>query len=154
MHNCLFATYLSSKSQYIVTTTYGRHKLTFAFFFHQGDDQEQTCILCRRGTEKGRQIICEDILILRSLSSCKRYRDILNICSTFSRQTQQIHFFSHFCFTICYVIKKQIEKRQRLMVDIITIKNDLHCRQFLDENFFRIAARSIISLDKRIAFLK
>ena len=40
------------------------------------------------------------------------------------------------------------------MVNIITVENALRSRQFLDENFFRIAAGSIISLDERIAFSK
>ena len=40
------------------------------------------------------------------------------------------------------------------MLNIITVENDLRSRQFLDENFFQIAARCIISLDKRIAFSK
>ena len=60
-----------------------------------------------------------------------------------------------FTFPFCYLSsKKQIEKRQRLVVNIITVENDLRSRQFLEENFFRIATRSIISLDKRIAFWK
>ena len=65
--------------------------------------------------------------------------------------TNSLLFTFPFCRLSC---KKQIEKRQRLVVNIITVENDLRSGQFLDENFFQIAARSIISLDKRIAFSK
>ena len=68
-----------------------------------------------------------------------------------SNSTNSLLFTFPFC---CLSCKKQIEKRLRLVVNIITVENDLHSRQFLDENFFRIAARSIKSLDKRIAFSK
>ena len=46
------------------------------------------------------------------------------------------------------------EESLKRVTDIITVENDLCSRQFLVENFFRIAARSIISLDKRTAFSK
>ena len=68
-----------------------------------------------------------------------------------SNTRNSLLFTFPFC---CLSCKKQIEKRQRLVVNIITVENDLCSRQFLDENFFRIAARSIISLDECIAFSK
>ena len=41
------------------------------------------------------------------LSSCKRSRDMSNICSSFgSRRTQQIHFFPRFRFAVGHVKSK------------------------------------------------
>ena len=49
----------------------------------------------------------------------------------------------HVSVLLCLSCKKQTEKRQRLVVNVITVENDLRRPQFLDGNFFRIAARSI-----------
>ena len=117
-------------------------------------DQEETCILCRRGAEKGdRYSVRTDIKtnITELLRKIPRYLEHLFDFLP-SNLTNSLLFTFPFCYLSC---KKQIEKRQRLVVNIITVENaDLRSPQFLDANFVRITARSIISLDKRIAFSK
>ena len=76
------------------------HKLTFAVFprGHEYSWSGRNLHSLQKRRWKGRQILCEGSVILRLLSSCKRYHDISNICSTFSRRTRQIYFFSRFRF--------------------------------------------------------
>ena len=87
-----------------------------------------------------------DIKKIELLQKIPRYLEHL-LHFLLSNSTNAFLFTFPFC---CLSCKKQIEKRQRLVVNVITMENDLRSRQFLEENFFRIAARSISSLDKRI----
>ena len=91
-----------------------------------------------------------DIKMTELLQKIPRYLEHLFVFLLWN-STNSLLFMFPFC---CLSCKKQIEKRQRLVVNIITVENDLRSRQFLDENFFSIPGRSIISLDKLIAFSK
>ena len=115
-------------------------------------DKEETCILCRRGAGKATDNMwgLSDIKMIELLQKIPRYLEhLFDFLPSNSRNS--LLFTFPFC---CLSCKKQIEKRQRLVVKIITVENDLLSRQFLDENFFRIAAGSIISLEERIAISK
>ena len=98
-------------------------------------DQKATCILCRRGAEKGdRYHVRTDTKtnITELLRKIPRYLehlfDFLPSTSTNSLLTYP------FCCRLC---KKQIEKRQRLVDNIIAVENELRSRRFLDGNSSR-----------------
>ena len=91
-----------------------------------------------------------DIKITELLQKIPRYLEHL-FDFLRSNSTNSLLFTFPLC---CLSCEKQIEKRQRLVVNIITVENALRSRQFLDENFFQIAAGSIISLEECIAFSK
>ena len=73
-----------------------------------------------------------DIKMTELLQKIPRYLEHLFVFLLWN-STNSLLFMFPFC---CLSCKKQIEKRQRLVVNIITVENDLRSRQFLDENFF------------------
>ena len=98
--------------------------------------QEETCILCRRGAEKGdKYCVRPDVKtnITELLRKIPRYRahlfDFLP-----SNSTNSLLGTFPFCGRLC---KKLIEKRQRLVDSVITVENDLRSRRPLDGNSSR-----------------
>ena len=99
-------------------------------------DQEETCILCRRGAEKGdRYYVRTDVKtnITELLRKIPRYLEHLFDFLPSNSTNSLLRTFT-FCCRLC---KKQIEKRQRLVDSIITVENDLRSRRFLDGNSSR-----------------
>ena len=115
-------------------------KLSFALTKrHRGDiyDQEETCILGRRGTEKGDRhyYVRTDIKtnIAEPLRKVPRYVGHLFYFLLSNSTNSLLSSFPFFCRSC----KKQIKKRQRLVDNIITVENDLRSRRFLVGNFFQ-----------------
>ena len=94
-----------------------------------------------------------DIKMTELLQKIPRYLEhLLNFLP--SNSTNSLLFTLPFCCQSCRTHDVKSKSKSDRGFFIITVENDLRSRQFLDENFFRIAARSLISLDKRIAFSK
>ena len=73
-----------------------------------------------------------DIKMTELLQKIPRYLEHLFDFLPSNSTNSLLFMFPFFCLSC----KKQIEKRQRLVVNIITVENDLRSRQFLDENLF------------------
>lgn len=99
-------------------------------------DHEETCILCRRGAEKGdRYYVRTDVKtnITELLRKIPPYLEHLFYFLPSNSTNSLLRTFP-FCCRLC---KKQIEKRQRLVDSIITVENVLRSRRFLDGNSSR-----------------
>ena len=101
-------------------------------------DQEETCILCRRGAEKGdKYFVRTDVKtnIIELLRKIPRYLEHLFdfLPSNLTNNISPRRTFP-FCCRLC---KKQIKKRQRLVDSIVTVENDLRSRRFLGGNSSR-----------------
>ena len=99
-------------------------------------DQEETCILCRKGAVKGdKYYVRTDVKtnITELLRKIPRYLEHLFDFLP-SNSTNSLRCTFPFCCRLC---KKQIEKRQRFVDSVITVENDLRRRRFRDGNSSR-----------------